>query len=186
MSLAFNLKSSKFIHSYSSMTKLDVCDLIFTSRKSCIFLFAFCSAKQICLKKLAVNDMKDVDTLCWNYFWNMPLSNIFISLFHDFFLSFKSIIKMFLHNKAQYIYNRWNIKVNSDFLLSLSPKSPKVERWNQWKTWEKAVIFKSTILVVLDSSAGLVIFYLVVSNISSALLQNWFQPIAIVINAFTE
>ena len=27
--------------SYSSMTKHDVCDLSFTSRKSCIFLFAF-------------------------------------------------------------------------------------------------------------------------------------------------
>ena len=87
------------------------------------FCLPFCSAKQICLTKLVVNDMKDVDTLCWNHFWSIPYHTLDL---RDMFLIFKSIINMIETN----IKKSKNKNVSSEFIST------------HWKIWSKLIFIE--------------------------------------------
>ena len=92
MSLAFNLKSSKFIPSYSSMTKLDVCDLSFTSRKSCIFLFAFLFGETNLFEEVSSEWHERLGHTVLKSFLKHTI-NIFIPLIYEICFWFKSLMK---------------------------------------------------------------------------------------------
>ena len=98
-----NLRVTVFLKwtdfSYSSMTKLDVCDLSFTSRKSCIFLFAFLFGETNLFEEVSSEWHERRGHTVLKSFLKHTI-NIFIPLIYEICFWFKSIIK---YNRNKYL-----------------------------------------------------------------------------------